>query len=176
MNLQEEIKKTVIDVPNFPKPGIIFKDITPIFAHPELSRALIDHAVSLIEPLQVDVIVGLESRGFPLGFAIALAMNKPFVMIRKRGKLPRPTHQVSYDLEYGSAAMEIQIGDIKPGQRVYVHDDLLATGGTANAAAQLVQQSGGVLVGMGFLMELAFLNGKENLMMYQVPLHTFAQL
>ncbi len=176
MNLQEEIKKTVIDVPNFPKPGIIFKDITPIFANPELSKALIDHAVSLIKPLEVDVIVGLESRGFPLGFAIALAMNKPFVMIRKRGKLPRPTYQVSYDLEYGSAAMEIQIGDIQTGQRVYIHDDLLATGGTANAAAQLVQQSGGTLVGMGFLMELATLNGKENLTLYQVPLHTFAQL
>lgn len=84
MNLQEEIKKTVIDVPDFPKPGIIFKDITPIFANPELSKALIEHAVSLIKPLEVDVIVGLESRGFPLGFAIALAMNKPFVLIRKR--------------------------------------------------------------------------------------------
>ncbi len=176
MNLQEEIKKTVIDVPDFPKPGIIFKDITPIFAHPDLSRALIDHAVSLITPLNVDVIVGLESRGFPLGFAIALAMNKPFVMIRKKGKLPRPTHQVTYDLEYGSAAMEIQIGDIQPGQRVYIHDDLLATGGTAKAAAQLIEMSGGVLAGMGFLMELAFLNGKENLTLYQVPLHTFAQL
>ncbi len=176
MNLQEEIKKTIIDVPDFPKPGIIFKDVTPIFANPELSRSLITHAVSIIEPLQVDIIVGLESRGFPLGFAIALAMDIPFVMIRKRGKLPRPTHHVSYDLEYGTAEMEIQIGDIQPGQRVYIHDDLLATGGTANAAAQLVQKSGGILVGMGFLMELAFLNGKENLKLYGVPLHTFAQL
>jgi len=176
MNLQEEIKKTVIDVPDFPKPGIIFKDVTPIFANPELSRALITHAVSIIEPLQVDIIVGLESRGFPLGFAIALSMDIPFVMIRKKGKLPRPTHRISYDLEYGTAEMEIQIGDIQPGQRVYIHDDLLATGGTANAAAQLVQKSGGVLVGMGFLMELAFLNGKENLNLYGVPLHTFAQL
>jgi len=165
MNVQEEIKKTIIDVPDFPKPGI-----------PELSQALIAHAVSMIAPLQVDVIVGLESRGFPMGFAIALAMNKPFVMIRKRGKLPRPTLQVSYALEYGTAEMEVQVGDIQPGQRGYVHDDLLATGGTANAAAQLVQKSGGILVGMGFLMELGFLNGKENLNVYGVPVHTFAQL
>lgn len=176
MNLAEEIKKTIIDVPNFPKEGIIFKDVTPIFANPKLSKALIEHAVALITPLNVDVIVGLESRGFPMGFAIALAMNKPFVMIRKRGKLPRKTHQVAYDLEYGQAVMEIQIGDIQPGQRVYIHDDLLATGGTAKAAVNLVQQCRGIVSGMGFLMELAFLNGKENLMLYDVPVHTFAEL
>ena len=111
-----------------------------------------------------------------MGFAIALRLNLPFVMIRKRGKLPRPTHQIQYNLEYGQAAMELQIGDIMPHQKVYIHDDLLATGGTAAAAAELVQLAQAELVGFGFLMDLEGLNGKENLMRFNVPVHTFVTL
>ncbi|MEY3598598.1 MAG: hypothetical protein RL521_1020 [Bacteroidota bacterium] len=176
MNLSEQIKKVLIDVPDFPKPGILFKDITPLFKDCHLSKALIAEAAELIKSTNAEVIVGLESRGFPMGFALALALDLPFVMIRKKGKLPRPTHQVHYALEYGEAAMELQIGDIAPHQKVYIHDDLLATGGTAEAAAELIQQAQAELVGFGFLMDLQGLNGKEKLMSFSVPIHTFVTL
>lgn len=108
MSLEEKINQTLIDVPDFPKPGILFKDITPLFKDPVLIKEMISASVAKMQALDVDVIVGLESRGFPLGLAIALEMNIPFVMIRKKGKLPRPTHQVSYDLEYGQATVELR--------------------------------------------------------------------
>ena len=163
MNLSDQIKNILIAVPDFPKPGILFKDITPLFKDSHLSKALIEEAAELIKTTGAEVIVGLESRGFPMGFALALTLNLPFVMIRKKGKLPRPTYQVQYELEYGQAAMELQIGDITPHQKVYIHDDLLATGGTAAAAAELVQQAGGVVVGYGFMIELDFLEGRKML-------------
>ena len=176
MSLSNQIKNILIDVPDFPKPGILFKDITPIFKDSSLSKALIEEAATLIQGTGAEVVVGLESRGFPMGFAIALRLNLPFVMIRKRGKLPRSTHQVQYNLEYGQAAMELQIGDIMPHQKVYIHDDLLATGGTAAAAGELVQLAQAELVGFGFLMDLEGLKGKENLMRFNVPVHTFVTL
>jgi adenine phosphoribosyltransferase len=120
--------------------------------------------------------VGLESRGFPLGLAIALEMNIPFVMIRKKGKLPRPTHQVSYDLEYGQATVELQKDDLLPGQKVFIHDDLLATGGTAFAAAQLVEMAQGKVAGFGFIIALEFLKGREKLSTFGAPIHTFAAI
>jgi adenine phosphoribosyltransferase len=176
MKLSDQLSAALIDVPDFPKPGILFKDITPIFRDIELSKKIIASATELIAATQADVIVGLESRGFPMGFAIALAMNKPFVMIRKKGKLPRPCYQVSYDLEYGQATMELQKADLQPGQKVYIHDDLLATGGTAAAAAKLIQEAGATLVGFGFLMDIQGLNGQENLTHFGVPIHTFVTL
>ncbi len=176
MNLSDQIKNILIDVPDFPKPGILFKDITPLFKDIQLSKALIEEASKLVKSSGAEVIVGLESRGFPMGFALALALNLPFVMIRKKGKLPRPTHQVQYELEYGHASMELQIGDIAPHQKVYIHDDLLATGGTAEAAAQLIEQASAQLVGFGFLMDLQGLNGKEKLTRFSVPIHTFVTL
>jgi adenine phosphoribosyltransferase len=174
MNLTDRIHHTLIDVPDFPKPGILFKDITPLFKDPQLIRDMIATSHEWLSPLRVDIIVGLESRGFPLGCSIAMDMNIPFVMIRKKGKLPRATHQISYDLEYGQATVELQKEDILPGQRVYIHDDLLATGGTAAAAAQLIQMAGGIVVGFGFILTLDFLNGKEKLSQFNAPIHTFA--
>jgi len=171
-SLSDRIKSILIDVPDFPKPGILFKDITPIFKDPNISKDIIVEASKWISSTQPDIIVGLESRGFPFGFSLALALGKPFVMIRKKGKLPRPSYQVKYDLEYGTTSMELQIDDITQGQRVYIHDDLLATGGTASAAAELVKQSGGVLVGFGFLMTIEELNGAAHLKKHQVPIHS----
>ena len=176
MNLKDRINQTLIDVPDFPKPGILFKDITPLFKDPQLIRDMIASANELLTPLKVDVIVGLESRGFPLGCSIAMGMNIPFVMVRKKGKLPRATYQVSYDLEYGQATVELQKDDILPGQRVYIHDDLLATGGTAAAAAKLIEMAGGTVVGFGFILTLDFLNGKEKLNQFNAPIHTFATI
>jgi len=176
MKLTEKINQTLIDVPDFPKPGILFKDITPIFKDPILSKEIVQASASQLKEMGVEVIVGLESRGFPLGLAIALELAIPFVMIRKKGKLPRPAFQVSYDLEYGQATMELQKGDIQPGQNVYIHDDLLATGGTAHAAGQLVQMAGGQIAGFGFIITLDALNGKEKLEAYGAPIHTFAAI
>jgi adenine phosphoribosyltransferase len=176
MNLEEKIHQTLIDVPDFPRPGILFKDITPLFQNPSLVREMVATAKVQLLPLQVDVVVGLESRGFPLGCALAMEMNLPFVMIRKKGKLPRPTLQYHYDLEYGQATVEIQKEDIKAGQRVFIHDDLLATGGTAAAAAALIQEAGGIVAGFGFIVTLDFLTGKEKLNSFGVPVHTFARV
>jgi adenine phosphoribosyltransferase len=176
MKLTEKIHQTLIDVPDFPKPGILFKDITPIFRDPNLSKEIVHASASQLKEMGVDVIVGLESRGFPLGLAIAVELEIPFVMIRKKGKLPRPAFQVSYDLEYGQATMELQKGDIQPEQKVYIHDDLLATGGTAHAAGQLVQMAGGKVVGFGFIITLDTLKGKEKLEVFGAPVHTFAAI
>jgi adenine phosphoribosyltransferase len=176
MNLEERINQTLIDVPDFPKPGILFKDITPLFKDPHLIKDMIVSTHTLLSPLKVDVIVGLESRGFPLGCSIAMELKIPFVMVRKKGKLPRATYQISYDLEYGQATIELQKDDIIPGQRVYIHDDLLATGGTAAAAAQLIEMAGGVVVGFGFILTLDFLNGREKLSRFNAPIHTFAAI
>lgn len=176
MSLEEKINQTLIDVPDFPKPGILFKDITPLFKDPILIKEMIFASVAQLQALDIDVIVGLESRGFPLGLAIALEMNIPFVMIRKKGKLPRPTHQVSYDLEYGQATVELQKDDLLPGQKVFIHDDLLATGGTAFAAAQLVEMAQGKVAGFGFIIALEFLKGREKLSTFGAPIHTFAAI
>lgn len=176
MKLAEKIHQTLIDVPDFPKPGILFKDITPIFRDPRLSKEIVQTSASQLKEMGVDVIVGLESRGFPLGLAIAVELEIPFVMIRKKGKLPRPAFQVSYDLEYGQATMELQKGDIQPGQKVYIHDDLLATGGTAHAAGQLVTLAGGKIAGFGFIVSLDILKGSEKLQTFGAPVHTFAAI
>jgi adenine phosphoribosyltransferase len=176
MTLAERIEQTLITIPHFPRPGILFKDVTPLFQHPELYHDIIQAAAELIKPLNVQAIAGMESRGFPLGFAIAAQLNLPFVFIRKQGKLPRPTFQVEYDLEYGTAVMELQQNDIQPHQRVYIHDDLLATGGTALAAAKLVEVAGGQVVGFGFIVTLDSLNGQEKIKPFGVPIHTFASL
>ena len=162
--LQTNIKSTIKDVPNFPKEGIIFKDITPLLLDSQLSkditRAFVEHA----KTLDVDMICGLESRGFLFGNSIAQALGVPFVLIRKQGKLPRQTEVFAYDLEYGSAVVEVHREDIPKGSRVLIHDDLLATGGTAFAAASLVEKLEAEVVGFSFIVKLSFLNGKDRIL------------
>lgn len=153
----------VREVPDFPKPGIGFKDITPLFVDPEALKKVCDHFTKAFAGSEIDIIVGPESRGFIFGVALAMHMNKGFVPIRKAGKLPGPSHRVSYSLEYGQDSLEIHQNAIKPQQKVLIIDDLLATGGTIKACEQLVHRCGGEVIGCAFFIELAFLEGRKNL-------------
>ncbi|MBL9180852.1 MAG: adenine phosphoribosyltransferase [Verrucomicrobiaceae bacterium] len=165
MNSQtlDHIRATVRDVPDFPKPGILFKDITPVLAdHALLSRA-IDGMIDATGVLKVDKVVGIDARGFIFGSLIAARLGAGFVPVRKKGKLPWKTRGVDYSLEYGSNSVEIHQDAIAPGETVLLADDLLATGGTAAAALHLIEQSGGKIVGSTFFIELSFLNGREKL-------------
>lgn len=166
MTIQERVSKTIRDIPDFPKPGILFKDITPILENPQLSNDIVQFFCEQLKPLKLDAIVGVESRGFLFGMPIAIALEVPFITVRKKGKLPYKTISYSYDLEYGSAEVEMHIDAIKPNWNVLVHDDLLATGGTATAAAELIKMQNAKVAGFGFLVELSFLNGKEKLLQY----------
>jgi adenine phosphoribosyltransferase len=151
------------DIPDFPKPGILFKDITPILADAHALKEVIGAMGDACRPHQPDLIIGIESRGFIFGVPIACELGLGFAPVRKVGKLPYETVQEEYALEYGTAAVEIHTDAIQPGQRVVIVDDLLATGGTALAAAKLVERLGGEVVGFCFLVELAFLGGRERL-------------
>ncbi|SFH18542.1 adenine phosphoribosyltransferase [Pedobacter insulae] len=161
--LAAKIKATLRDVPNFPKPGIIFKDITPILKDPALCGEITSALVLQLNGIKIDVVAGIESRGFLFGLALAQALDVPFVPIRKAGKLPYKTIQQSYELEYGSATLEVHEDAFGAGLQVLIHDDLLATGGTVVAASQLVEQLGAQVAGYSFLISLGFLNGKERL-------------
>lgn len=164
MTIEEALKSTIRDVKDFPKEGIVFKDITPIMMNPELSNRVLDHLVELYKGMNIEAIAGIESRGFLLGYPLAMKLGVPFVMIRKKGKLPYKKISYEYELEYGSATIEMHTDAIRKGQRVLIHDDLLATGGSAEAAAMLIQRSGGEIAGFNFLVGLNFLNGKEKLL------------
>ena len=164
--IESKIKDVIRDIPDFPKPGIIFKDITPIMMNPELSEEIIQHLVNMFKDQKIDKIAGIESRGFLLGYPLAVRLGLPFIMIRKVGKLPYDKVSYSYDLEYGSATIEMHTDAVKPGERILIHDDLLATGGSAGAAAELIQQCGGEVAGFNFLVALSFLNGEEKLQQY----------
>lgn len=161
--LETKIKQTLRDVVDFPKPGIIFKDITPVLKNPVLCAEITAALVNQLKSVQIDVVAGIESRGFLFGLALAQALNVPFVPIRKAGKLPYKTIQQSYNLEYGSATLEVHQDAFEPGQQVLIHDDLLATGGTVIAASQLVKQLNASVAAYSFLISLDFLNGKEKL-------------
>jgi adenine phosphoribosyltransferase len=161
--LVEKIKGAIRDVPDFPKPGIIFKDITPIFYDQSLCREITEAFVDIFKGEKIDAIVGVESRGFLFGLLLANRLHVPFVLVRKSGKLPYKVISHEYDLEYGSAKIEMHIDAIKPGWNVLVHDDLLATGGTAAAAAHLIKQQGASVAGFAFLVELEFLGGGKKL-------------
>ncbi len=162
----DQLDKAIREVPNFPKDGISFKDITPLLLDADLSSAITDAFIEHLAKLQIDAIVGVESRGFLFGFLLANKMGVPFVPIRKVGKLPGETLKYKYDLEYGSSEVEVHKADIKKGWNVLVHDDLLATGGTACAAATLIQQLDAKVAGFAFVVSLDFLNGKEKLTQY----------
>ena len=157
------IQNAIRNIPDFPKPGIQFKDITPVLGDPKLFATSIDLLTSSFKPGEVDFVVGIDARGFIFAGAAALRWGAGFVPIRKKGKLPFSTHEESYELEYGSNVLAIHIDAIKPGSRVVLVDDLLATGGTAGAAASLIQKVGGKLLEVTFLIELTFLNGRDRL-------------
>lgn len=154
-------QQLIRDVPNFPKEGILFKDITPVLADAQSMRQVIDQFIAFAAPLHPDVIVGIESRGFVLGMPLALDLEIGFAPVRKVGKLPYDTIQEHYNLEYGTNTLEMHSDAIIPGQRVIITDDLLATGGTAAASCKLIERLGGVVVGMAFMVELDFLDGRS---------------
>ena len=164
MRLEDHIQ----DIPDFPKPGIVFKDITPLFLDPEALRFAVDELAGMAREWEIDYVVSAEARGFVLGAAVAVAADAGFVLARKPGKLPREVTSVEYALEYGVDALEVHSDAIRDGSRVMVHDDLLATGGTAGALCGLVEQAGAVVAGCAFVIELAFLNGREQLSDYDV--------
>lgn len=164
--LQQQLKNAIRDVADFPKPGILFKDITPILHNPKLCDEIVNSFATFYADKNINAIVGVESRGFLFGFALANKLNIPFVLVRKAGKLPYKTIAYEYDLEYGSAKVEMQIDEIKPNWNVVIHDDLLATGGTAEATAKLIQMQKGNVKGFAFVVELDFLNGKQRLNQY----------
>jgi adenine phosphoribosyltransferase len=166
------IKHAIRDVVDFPKPGIVFKDITPVLADPKLFNLCLDLMAERYDGQAVDAIVGIESRGFIFGAALASRMRKAFVPARKPGKLPAATYRVDYELEYGTDGIEVHRDAFKPGEKVLIVDDLIATGGTACATADLIRKVGAEVVGAAFVIELTFLPGRKRL----APVDTFALL
>jgi adenine phosphoribosyltransferase len=164
------LARNIRDVPGFPKPGIVFKDITPLLADPGSLALAVEMLAQPFRGRHVDLVVGAESRGFIFGTAVAQALSAGFVPIRKPGKLPCETRKVTYQLEYGTDSLEIHLDAVKPGQRVVMVDDLLATGGTMVACCDLVKSLGGDILGIAVLIELAFLKGRDKLKNY--PVHS----
>lgn len=164
----EEIKKWIRDIPDFPKPGIIFKDITPLLSETAAFQKVIDAFAKRASGKSIDYVIGIESRGFIFGGALAYRIDAGFIPIRKKGKLPYKTDEVEYDLEYGTGTLQIHQDAIHKGSRVLIVDDLLATGGTAKATCNLIEKSGGVVVEVDFVVELAFLNGRDKLKGYEI--------
>ncbi|MHB1423578.1 MAG: adenine phosphoribosyltransferase [Gemmataceae bacterium] len=156
------------DIPDFPKPGILFKDITPLLADPRAFQYAIDRLAEHYPSDKMDVVAAAEARGFLLAAPLALKLRKPLVPLRKPGKLPHKTHSLRYELEYGSAELQIHIDAVSPGERVLLLDDLLATGGTMDASCQLIAKAGGRVVGCAFLVELSFLGGRARLLPHEV--------
>lgn len=170
MNLEHELRTTIAEVPDFPKPGISFKDITPVLLKPELCAALLDSWASRAQKWGAEYIAGIDARGFILGMALAQKLGVGFIPVRKAGKLPRDVWETSYQLEYGEARLAVHRQDIPAGGKVLLHDDLLATGGTARAAKETLERGGAQVVGCLFAMELDFLKGYQQL--ESTPLHT----
>lgn len=164
----KELKDYVRTIPNFPEEGIMFRDITTVMQDPDGLKLAIDTMQDLVKDLDFDVVVGAESRGFIFGTPIAYNLHKPFVLIRKKGKLPAETVSIDYDLEYGKATLEMHKDSIKPGQKVLIVDDLIATGGTTEAMIKLVESLGGEVAGVLVMMELAGLNGRQKIAGYRL--------
>ena len=167
-HIMKKLEDYIRTIPDFPEPGIMFRDITTVFQDADGLKLAIDSMEELVKDLDYDVIVGAESRGFIYGAALAYNLHKPLILVRKKGKLPWETISQEYDLEYGKAVLEIHRDAIKPGEKALIVDDLLATGGTARAMAKLVEKLGGEVVGMLFMIELAGLKGREFLGEYRV--------
>lgn len=167
-----DIAQHIRTVPDFPKPGILFYDISTLLAHPKAWHACVSQLAEVVEPWKPDLLVGIESRGFLTAAPLALELGMGFVMVRKQGKLPGETIRHVYELEYGTDTVEIQSDAIEPGQRVVILDDLMATGGTMSAAVQLVQKVGGVVAGVACIIELEGLGGADEL---EVPFHSLVK-
>jgi adenine phosphoribosyltransferase len=168
MDIVEALTQKIRDIPDFPRKGIVFKDITPLLNDPRSFRIAIDAMAQQYVGRHLDLVVGIEARGFIIGSALAYILNTGLIPLRKPGKLPFLTHRMSYNLEYGSAELEIHRDAIQPGQRVIIVDDLLATGGTMRASVDLVKTLGAEIVGVSFLVELGFLNGRNRLQGHRV--------
>ena len=164
----KKLEEYVMSIPDFPEPGVIFRDVTSILQDADGLKLAIDSLQALLKDVDFDVVVGTESRGFIFGMPLAYNLHKPFVPVRKKGKLPRETVEMSYELEYGSASIEMHRDAIQPGQKAVLVDDLIATGGTMEAAARLVESLGGEVAKIVFVMELAGLKGREKLKKYDV--------
>lgn len=163
-----EIRGAIRDIPDFPKPGVVFKDITPLLANGELFKQTVDLLAERYRAQKIDTVLGIESRGFIVGAALAYRLGAGFSIVRKPGKLPYETHRASYELEYGSDTLEVHRDALPSRARVLIADDLIATGGTAAAAATLVSKLGGTVVECAFVIELSFLKGREKLQPYSV--------
>jgi adenine phosphoribosyltransferase len=161
--IEQQIKAAIRDIPDFPKAGIVFKDITPILKDPVLCNGIVDAFADRLKDTPIDVVAGVESRGFLFGLSLAVKLGVPFVPVRKAGKLPYTIKQKVYELEYGKATIELHTDAFEPGAKVLIHDDLLATGGTVTAASELIKELGGVVAGFSFVVELGFLNGRERI-------------
>ncbi len=160
---ENKLHAAIRDIPDFPQPGIVFKDITPILKDPELCKEIVEEFVIRLKDMTIDVVAGIESRGFLFGLMLASRLGVPFVPIRKQGKLPYQTIAEGYKLEYGQATIEVHADAFEEGARVLIHDDLLATGGTVVAASKLVERAGAQIAGFSFLISLDFLNAKGRL-------------
>ncbi|RMG85502.1 MAG: adenine phosphoribosyltransferase, partial [Candidatus Dadabacteria bacterium] len=169
----DELKQKIRDIQDFPKPGIVFKDITTLLRDASSFNRAVDLLGHRYLDRPIDVVVGIEARGFVVGSALAYKLNKGVILVRKPGKLPYKTHSVSYELEYGTDTLEIHQDAIEPGQRVLIADDVLATGGTVRAVIDLIRRTGGEVVECAFLAELTFLKGREKLQ--DVPVHSLIQ-
>ncbi|MFC6266913.1 adenine phosphoribosyltransferase [Frigoriflavimonas asaccharolytica] len=172
--LISKLKETIINVPDFPIEGIQFKDITPIFLNPKLYEEVIEDLANFSRG-KVDAVVGIESRGYLFGIGIAIALDVPFILIRKKGKLPPPFVSEKYDLEYGTSEIEMREGQIKPGQKILIHDDLLATGGTTEAASRLVEKQGAIVSQFSFLIGLKDLEGQKKLEQFGAEIYEVLQ-
>lgn len=170
-DLINRLENTIENIPDFPIEGIQFKDITPIFLNPKLYEDVIEDLAAFSRG-KVDAVCGIESRGYLFGIAIAVALEVPFILIRKKGKLPPPFVGQKYDLEYGTAEIEMREGQLKPGQRVLIHDDLLATGGTTEAAAKLVEKQNGKVTQFSFLIGLKDLEGETKLQKFDAEVYS----
>jgi adenine phosphoribosyltransferase len=157
----EQLRQYIRDIPDFPKPGIMFRDVTPLLLEPSALEGAIEAMSEPFRNLRVDRVLGIESRGFMLGAPVALSLGVGFGLVRKAGKLPYQTYQVSYDLEYGTDTVEMHVDTVEKGHRVLIVDDLIATGGTAAAAVELARQAGGEVIGCSFLVELSALDGRR---------------
>jgi adenine phosphoribosyltransferase len=166
----DQLRRKIRDILDFPKPGIVFRDVTPLLLEPAALEAAVEALAAPFRDQRVDRVLGIESRGFILGAPVALTLGVGFGLIRKAGKLPYQTHQVSYDLEYGTDTVEVHVDTVEKGQRVLIIDDLLATGGTAAAAVKLTRMAGGEVIGCSFLIELTPLDGRA--LLDVEPVHT----
>ena len=161
--IAQKIKAAIRDIHDFPKPGIIFKDVTTILKDPKLCQEVVDAFVEKLEGQRIDAVAGIESRGFLFGLMLAMRLNVPFIPVRKAGKLPFTVKQKVYELEYGTATIEMHTDAFEPGAHILIHDDLLATGGTVTATSDLISEMGGVVAGFSFIVGLSFLNGTEKI-------------